>query len=81
VGSWPSVDQPAEAGPEQATVARLTPIDCQEPGVARFDVMQNVEDPTKFVLVEVLSACGLSACVSATARANGRGGVETMVLW
>jgi quinol monooxygenase YgiN len=25
----------------------------QEPGVARFDVMQQKEDPTKFVLVEV----------------------------
>jgi quinol monooxygenase YgiN len=25
----------------------------QEPGVARFDVVQNVEDPTRFVLVEV----------------------------
>jgi autoinducer 2-degrading protein len=25
----------------------------QEPGVARFDVIQQVEDPTRFVLVEV----------------------------
>jgi quinol monooxygenase YgiN len=25
----------------------------QEPGVARFDVVQEMEDPTKFVLVEV----------------------------
>ena len=25
----------------------------QEPGVARFDVIQSVEDPTRFVLVEV----------------------------
>jgi len=25
----------------------------QEPGIARFDVMQQVDDPTKFVLVEV----------------------------
>ena len=25
----------------------------QEPGVARFDVVQSVEDPTRFVLVEV----------------------------
>jgi quinol monooxygenase YgiN len=24
----------------------------REPGVARFDVMQNLEDPTRFVLVE-----------------------------
>ncbi len=25
----------------------------QEPGVARFDVLQNADDPTRFVLVEV----------------------------
>lgn len=24
----------------------------QEPGVARFDVIQNVDDPTRFVLIE-----------------------------
>ena len=25
----------------------------QEPGIARFDVLQNADDPTRFVLVEV----------------------------
>jgi autoinducer 2-degrading protein len=25
----------------------------QEPGIARFDVLQNAEDPTRFVLVEI----------------------------
>jgi quinol monooxygenase YgiN len=25
----------------------------QEPGIARFDVIQNLDDPTRFVLVEV----------------------------
>ncbi len=25
----------------------------QEPGIARFDVIQQVDDPTKFILVEV----------------------------
>jgi autoinducer 2-degrading protein len=25
----------------------------KEPGIARFDVLQNAEDPTRFVLVEV----------------------------
>ena len=25
----------------------------QEPGIARFDVIQNKEDPTRFVLIEV----------------------------
>jgi (4S)-4-hydroxy-5-phosphonooxypentane-2,3-dione isomerase len=28
----------------------------QEPGVARFDVTQNAQDPTRFVLVEVYRA-------------------------
>ena len=27
----------------------------QEPGIARFDVVQQLDDPTKFVLVEVIS--------------------------
>lgn len=25
----------------------------QEPGIARFDVIQSIEDPTRFILVEV----------------------------
>jgi autoinducer 2-degrading protein len=28
----------------------------QEPGIARFDVIQEIEDPTRFVLVEVYRA-------------------------
>jgi len=28
----------------------------QEPGIARFDVVQQVDDPTRFVLVEVYRA-------------------------
>jgi autoinducer 2-degrading protein len=26
---------------------------CQEPGIARFDVIQQMDDPTHFVLIEV----------------------------
>ncbi|MBN2358872.1 MAG: antibiotic biosynthesis monooxygenase [Deltaproteobacteria bacterium] len=36
----------------QATVANAT-ASVQEPGVARFDVVQQQDDPTRFVLVEV----------------------------
>jgi autoinducer 2-degrading protein len=33
----------------------------REPGVARFDVVQSVEDPTRFVLVEVYRTPGAHA--------------------
>ena len=36
----------------QATIANAS-HSVQEPGVARFDVIQQVDDPTRFVLVEV----------------------------
>jgi (4S)-4-hydroxy-5-phosphonooxypentane-2,3-dione isomerase len=35
----------------KATRANAT-ASLQEPGIARFDVVQDVEDPTRFVLVE-----------------------------
>ena len=34
---------------------------CQEPGVARFDVVQQADDPTRFVLVEVYRDAAASA--------------------
>ncbi len=37
---------------KQATVENAA-NSVQEPGIARFDVVQNNEDPTRFVLVEV----------------------------
>ncbi len=37
---------------KQATLANAR-ASVQEPGVARFDVVQQSDDPTKFVLVEV----------------------------
>lgn len=40
---------------EAFTKASLDNARCsvQEPGIARFDVVQQVDDPTRFVLVEV----------------------------
>ncbi len=37
---------------EEATLANAR-ASLQEPGVARFDVVRQTEDPTRFVLVEV----------------------------
>lgn len=40
----------------------------QEPGVARFDVLQDQEDPTKFVLVEVYKTAEAPAAHKETAH-------------
>jgi autoinducer 2-degrading protein len=40
----------------------------REPGVARFDVVQAAEDPTRFVLVEVYRDAGAPAAHKATAH-------------
>jgi quinol monooxygenase YgiN len=40
----------------------------REPGVARFDVVQSVEDPTRFVLVEVYRNAGAPAAHKETAH-------------
>ncbi len=37
---------------KQATIANASGS-VQEPGIARFDVIQSVEDPARFLLVEV----------------------------
>jgi len=39
-----------------------------EPGVARFDVVQSTEDPTRFVLVEVYRTADAPAAHKATAH-------------
>lgn len=39
-----------------------------EPGVARFDVIQSVDDPTRFVLVEVYRSAQASAAHKETAH-------------
>jgi autoinducer 2-degrading protein len=40
----------------------------REPGVARFDVVQSTEDPTRFVLVEVYRTAEAPAAHKATAH-------------
>jgi (4S)-4-hydroxy-5-phosphonooxypentane-2,3-dione isomerase len=40
----------------------------EEPGVARFDVIQSVEDPTRFVLVEVYRSSDAQAAHKETAH-------------
>jgi quinol monooxygenase YgiN len=40
----------------------------REPGIARFDVVQSTEDPTRFVLVEVYRAADAPAAHKATAH-------------
>jgi quinol monooxygenase YgiN len=40
----------------------------KEPGIARFDVVQSAEDPTRFVLVEVYRSADAPAAHKATAH-------------
>lgn len=52
----------------------------QEPGVARFDVVQQADDPTQFVLVEVYRTPDAPAAHKATAHyAVWRDAVEPMM--
>ncbi len=52
----------------------------QEPGVARFDVVQSADDPTRFVLVEAYRTADAPAAHKATAHyARWRDGVADMM--
>lgn len=52
----------------------------QEPGVARFDVVQNVDDPTRFVLIEAYRDAEAPAQHKATEHyARWRDGVTEMM--
>lgn len=52
----------------------------QEPGIARFDVIQNLDDLTRFVLVEVYRTAEAPAAHRATAHyAKWRDAVEEMM--
>lgn len=52
----------------------------QEPGVARFDVLQQDDDPTKFTLIEAYHADDAPAAHKATAHyARWRDAVEPMM--
>jgi len=51
-----------------------------EPGIARFDVVQQADDPTRFVLVEVYRTADAPAAHKATAHyAAWREAVETLM--
>jgi (4S)-4-hydroxy-5-phosphonooxypentane-2,3-dione isomerase len=51
----------------EATLANAR-ASVQEPGVARFDVIQQQDDPTRFVLVEVYRSAGAPALHKETAH-------------
>lgn len=52
----------------------------QEPGIARFDVIQQADDPTHFVLVEVYRSTDASAKHKGTSHyARWRDAVMTMM--
>ena len=50
--------KPEHVAAFQAATLATARASVQEPGIARFDVVQQVDDPTRFVLVEV---CALAA--------------------
>jgi quinol monooxygenase YgiN len=52
----------------------------QEPGIARFDVLQQSDDPTRFVLVEVYRNVEATAAHKATAHyATWRDRMESLM--
>lgn len=55
-------------------------LSVQEPGIARFDVIQHQDDPTRFVLVEVYRTADASAKHKETAHyAKWRDAVAPMM--
>ena len=64
---------------KQATLANAR-ASVQEPGVARFDVVQQSDDPTRFVLVEVYRSVEANAAHKETKHyATWRDTVESMM--
>lgn len=52
----------------------------KEPGIARFDVLQQNDDPTRFILVEVYRSVEATAAHKATAHyATWRDRMETLM--
>jgi len=52
---------------KQATVENAT-NSVKEAGIARFDVIQQTDDPTKFILIEIYKTAGASAAHKETAH-------------
>jgi (4S)-4-hydroxy-5-phosphonooxypentane-2,3-dione isomerase len=68
------IDAFKEASIENALQSR------REPGIARFDVMQQSDDPTRFVLVEVYRSVEATAAHKETAHyAKWRERVESLM--
>ena len=64
---------------KQATLANARES-LQEPGVARFDVVQQTDDPTRFVLVEVYRTTAATTAHKETAHyATWRDAVAPMM--
>jgi quinol monooxygenase YgiN len=62
-----------------ATLANAT-ASAREPGIARFDVVQQADDPARFVLVEAYRTADAPAAHKATAHyAAWRDAVEPMM--
>ena len=72
-GSLIVVHVHAHVKPEGVEACRAASIEnsresLREPGVARFDVVQSTEDPTRFVLVEAYRTADAPAAHKATAH-------------
>jgi quinol monooxygenase YgiN len=52
---------------KEATMANASQS-LKEPGIARFDIMQQTDDPTRFVLVEAYRSAEATAAHKATAH-------------
>lgn len=71
--------------PEQVDAFKAATLDnathsVQEPGIARFDVLQQEDDPTRFTLIEAYTTADAPAAHKATAHyARWRDAVEPMM--
>lgn len=72
--------KPESVAAFQAATLANARASVREPGVARFDVCQQADDPNRFVLVEVYRTAEAPAAHKATAHyAAWRDAVETMM--
>ena len=75
----------AQVKPEYVEAFKAATLDnathsVQEPGIARFDVLQQEDDPTRFTLVEAYTTADAPAAHKATAHyARWRDAVEPMM--
>lgn len=60
--------KPEDVGAFKAATVANAQASLREPGVARFDVVQQSDDPTRFVLVEVYRDANAPAAHKATSH-------------